>query len=174
VIPTRHDMVVTKWGARFCGRRMPCSIGRGGISASKTEGDGVTPSGIWRIAGAGFRADRIAKPRRQSPPGFHMRAIGPHDIWSDDPTDPAYNHAVRAINHPFGHEKLRLRDPLYDIVLMSDWNWPDAVPGKGSAIFVHYWRRPRYPTAGCIAFSPRDLQWIVMRWQRQSRIFVQP
>ena len=33
-------MVVTPTGLRFMGRKFPCTIGRGGIVASKREGDG--------------------------------------------------------------------------------------------------------------------------------------
>ncbi len=161
----RGDMVVTKWGARFHGRRFPCSIGRGGIQGAKVEGDGVSPAGIWRLVGGGYRADRMG-----SIAGLHK--IGPQDIWSDDGGDPAYNHAVRTFAHPFSHERLRRADPLYDVVLVSDWNWPEAVPGKGSAIFVHHWRRPRFATEGCIAFAPADLRWIMGRWTERSKIFV--
>ena len=60
---------------------------------------------------------------------------------------------------PFGpsHEVLRRADPLYDIVLVTDWNYPEAAPGRGSAIFLHQWRRPGFPTAGCIAMARGDL-----------------
>jgi L,D-peptidoglycan transpeptidase YkuD (ErfK/YbiS/YcfS/YnhG family) len=51
-------------------------------------------------------------------------------------------------------------DPLYDIVLITDWNHPQARPGKGSAIFLHQRRRPGYPTAGCIALCRKDLLWL--------------
>lgn len=100
MIPRRADMVVTRWGgARFMGRRFPCSIGRGGISGTKQEGDGVTPpAGIWHLlGGGGFRADRRLPPHAP----FLVRAIGPADIWSDDPpTDPAYNQGLRAMPTP--------------------------------------------------------------------------
>ena len=157
-------MVVTKWGARFCGRHLPCSIGRGGNTSGKREGDGASPAGVWRLVGGMHRADRGVV--------HGLAPAGPTDIWSDDPHDPAYNHALRARAHPYSHETLRRADPLYDIVLFSDWNWPDSRPGKGSAIFVHLWRRPRYPTAGCIAFARKDLIWILARWTVHSRIFV--
>ena len=168
MITRRADMVVTRWGARFMGRRFPCSIGRGGIHGIKVEGDGVTPAGVWRLLGGGYRADRRAAPRVP----FRMKAIGPADIWSDDPADPAYNHGLRAHTHPFSHEKLRMGPPLYDIFLISDQNFPNATPGKGSALFVHQWRKPRHPTAGCIAFAPDHLDWILARWTPRSRILV--
>lgn len=144
----KDAIIVTRWGAWFRGRRYPCSIGRGGITHDKCEGDGATPVGAHRIVGVMIRRDRLrlhgAKP------------IGPADLWSDDPRDPQYNHAVRA-PHGFGHERLCRADPMYDLVLITDWNWPVARPGKGSAIFVHQWRRPRQGTAGCVAFRRRDL-----------------
>ncbi len=169
MIPRRGDMVVTRWGARFMGRRFPVAIGRGGMTNDKREGDLATPRGVWRMVGGGFRGDRTTPPQTGSIP---VRPIGPRDIWSDDPNDPAYNHWVTAKDYPFSHEALRMSPRLYDLVLISDWNWPVAEPGKGSAIFIHQWRKPRHPTAGCLAFAPDDLRWIVARWTPRSRIIV--
>ncbi len=70
------------------------------------------------------------------------------------------------------HETLRRADPLYDIVLITDWNWPQAERGRGSGIFVHAWRRPGYATAGCVALAPQDLRWIVARIGFQTRLVV--
>lgn len=163
----RADMVVTRWGARFMGRRFPVSIGRGGMTTDKREGDGATPVGTWRLMGGGVRLDRRKPPLVP----FYLRATGPRDLWSDDPDSPDYNHDVQA---PYGpsHERLFRADPLYDVFLVTDWNWPEATPGKGSAIFVHHWRGPRKPTAGCLAFRPDHLDWILARWTARSRIIV--
>lgn len=167
MIPRRTDMLVTRWGARFMGRRFPVSIGRSGMTAGKREGDGATPVGIWRLMGSGYRADR-GLPHKAP---FHVRAVGPRELWCDDPTHPDYNHDVCA---PFAasHERLFRADRLYDRFILTDWNWPNAVPGKGSAIFVHNWRGPRKPTAGCLAFRPDHLLWILARWTPRSRIIV--
>ncbi|MCE8538555.1 L,D-transpeptidase family protein [Ruegeria pomeroyi] len=160
-------MVLTPRGVRFWGRYLPCSIGKGGIRADKREGDGATPVGIHRIVGMLYRADRIA------PPAPWARPTGPGDLWSDDMGDAAYNHLVHA---PYGHshERLRRGDPLYDLVLVTDWNWPEAEPGRGSAIFVHQWRRPGYPTEGCVAFSRPDLQWLARRVRPGTRLIIPP
>ena len=69
-------------------------------------------------------------------------------------------------------EVLRRADPLYDIVLITDWNWPRAERGRGSAIFIHAWRKPGHPTAGCVALAPDDLAWIVARIGFQTRLVV--
>lgn len=159
------DLVVNRWGARFMGRRFPCSIGRGGMTATKREGDGGSPIGTHRIVGMLYRPDRLLPPADWAVP------IGPNDLWSDDPRDPDYNLMTRA-PHPFGHEKLSRADPLYDLILITDWNWPYAVPGRGSAIFIHTWRKPRHPTAGCIGFARHDLIWIAARLRHQSRLII--
>ncbi|MFV0514655.1 MAG: L,D-transpeptidase [Jhaorihella sp.] len=162
---TPHDLILVPGGLRFLGRHFPCSIGRGGVSAEKREGDGATPAGNHRISGMFYRPDRLRAPVEWA------RPIAPRDLWSDDVADPAYNHLVRA-PHGFGHETLRRADPLYDLVLLTDWNWPDAVPGRGSAIFVHQWRRPRYPTEGCIALRRDHLHWIAARISPRARLIV--
>jgi L,D-peptidoglycan transpeptidase YkuD (ErfK/YbiS/YcfS/YnhG family) len=130
--------------------RFPCSIGRGGITSNKIEGDGATPIGDHKIVGMYYRADRIAKPNHWATP------IGPNDLWSDDANARDYNKLVRT-PYPFSHETLRRGDPMYDLILVTDWNYPNTIANKGSAIFVHQWRRPRFPTAGCIALSRKHL-----------------
>ena len=74
--------------------------------------------------------------------------------------------------HRFGHEALRRADPMYDLVAVIDWNRHPPVKGRGSAIFLHVWRRPRQPTAGCIAFRRQDLAWILARWTARDRVVV--
>ena len=142
-------LVLTPLGLRQGARRWPCTMGRGGISAAKREGDGATPAGEMRITGALFRPDRMARPVPWA------RPIGPRDLWCDDPGHPLYNRPARA---PLAAsaEALRRADPLYDLILTTDWN-EGGVPGRGSAIFVHRWRRPGAPTEGCIALAPADL-----------------
>lgn len=151
------------------GRRFACSVGRGGITSQrqKREGDGCTPAGTHTIVGLLYRPDRIA---RTALPDWAV-PIGLGDFWSEDPDDPDYNHMVPT-PHRFGHERLRRADPLYDLILITNWNWPHAVPGKGSAIFIHRWRRPGYPTAGCVGFAPGDLLWIANRIRHQTRLIV--
>ncbi|ABG29783.1 hypothetical protein CEP88_10630 [Roseobacter denitrificans] len=159
------DMVVTPRGLRFQGQLFPCSIGKTGITRRKKEGDGATPTGIHRIVGMLYRPDRIAKPADWALP------IGLNDLWSDDPGHEDYNMMVRA-PYSHSHEKLRRADPLYDLVLLTDWNWPYAVKGRGSAIFMHQFRRPGFPTEGCIALSRGNLRRIAPRITLQTRLIV--
>lgn len=160
---------VRRGGARFLGRRLPCCLGRGGITQDKREGDGATPAGRHQIVGMLYRPDRL---RGVALPGW-AQPIGPGDLWSDDPADPDYNQIVR-VPHRFGHENLRRADPLYDLVLITNWNFPLAVPGRGSAIFLHRWRQPGFPTAGCVAFHPADLLWIAQRLVPGTPLIIHP
>lgn len=160
-------MVLGPMGLRFLGRRFPCTIGRGGKTKDKREGDGATPLGVHRIVDIMYRPDRTSAPVPWAKP------IGPRDLWCDAPQHAQYNRHVRA---PFAasHETLRRSDPLYDLVLVTDWNWPDAVAGKGSAIFMHRWRRPFAPTEGCVALRPDHLFWIAGRIRQGTRLIVRP
>ena len=164
---TAVDLAVTRWGVRFMGRRFPASIGRGGITCNKREGDGATPAGTHRITGILYRPDRLS-PLQVSEWAV---PIGLQHIWSDDPRDPDYN-LLGLGPSEFSHEKMRRPDPLYDVVLLTDWNWPEAIPGRGSAIFLHQWRRPGHPTEGCVAFSREDLLWIASRVVPGTRVVV--
>lgn len=162
---TSNDIVLTPTGLRFQGQRIPCSIGRGGIVADKHEGDGGTPKATMRIVAILYRPDRMPRPAAWA------KAIGPGDLWSDDPGDPAYNCPVR-VPHGFSHERLRRADRLYDLILVTDWNLGGAIRGGGSAIFVHRWRRAGYPTEGCIAMAPENLVWLTRRIHPGTRILV--
>ncbi|MCC0075582.1 MAG: L,D-transpeptidase family protein [Rhodobacter sp.] len=160
-------MLLTPTGLLAYGRRLPCTLGRTGLTHDKREGDGATPVGDWTITGMLYRPDRM---NPHAMPGW-ASPIGPRDLWCDAPDHPDYNQPVRA-PFPASHERLRRADPLYDLVLTTDWNWPDATPGRGSAIFLHRWRRPGYPTAGCLAFAPEDLHWLALRVQPGTPIRV--
>jgi L,D-peptidoglycan transpeptidase YkuD (ErfK/YbiS/YcfS/YnhG family) len=159
--------VLTPTGLRYLGRSIPVTWGRGGITTTKREGDLCTPAGILTIIGTMYRPDRVAP--RDVPPW--AIPIGLEDRWCDDPGHHAYNHLV---HKPFGptNERLRRADPLYDIVMLTDWNWPLAIPHAGSAIFLHRWRRPGYPTAGCLAFDGPDLAWIANRAVPGTRLVI--
>ncbi|MFQ3184675.1 MAG: L,D-peptidoglycan transpeptidase YkuD (ErfK/YbiS/YcfS/YnhG family) [Alteromonas macleodii] len=159
------DLVITPSHLRFMNRRFPCSIGRGDITSHKTEGDGATPRGTHRLVGMLYRPDRMAKPTNWALP------IHPGDLWSDDQTHEDYNMMVRA-PYKYSFEKLRRADPLYDLVILTNWNWPYPVKGRGSAIFIHRWRKLRHPTEGCIGLSMVDLAWIAPRIQYSTRLIV--
>lgn len=159
------DLVLTPTHLRFLGRRFPRTIGRGGLTGRKREGDGATPHGTHRIVGMLYRPDRIVRPTDWALP------IGPFDLWSDDPGHEDYNLMVRA-PYPHSHERLRRADPMYDLIILTDWNWPYPVKGRGSAIFLHQWRGPGRPTAGCIGLRRDHLRWIASRIRYETRLVI--
>lgn len=164
---TSENLRIGPWGACFMGRRFACSVGRAGVGEKLVEGDGVTPRGIFAIDAVLWRADRGPRPAC----ALRARPIAPRDGWSDDPVDPAYNRLVRR-PHNFRSETLRRPDRLYDLIAVLDFNRRPAMPGRGSAIFLHVWRSPRRPTEGCVAFAETDLRWILARWSVRSRVIV--
>jgi L,D-peptidoglycan transpeptidase YkuD (ErfK/YbiS/YcfS/YnhG family) len=162
----RH-IFITPRGARFGQRHYPCSIGRNGTTSRKKEGDGATPEGVHEIIGLLYRPDRIAKPTDWAIP------LKLYDLWSDDVKDPDYNMIIRAPSE-FGNEKLWRSDPLYDLVLLTNWNWPYAVKGRGSAIFLHQCRKPGHPTEGCVAFHKEHLLEIAKNITFGTKLIVSP
>ena len=159
------DMVFASGRLHYLGRAMPATCGRGGVCDDKREGDGATPRGVLRIAAVMYRPDRVTSPGPWAVP------IYPGDVWCDDPAHASYNHLCRT-PLPASHEQMRRADPQYDVVMITDWNWPKARPGAGSAIFLHQWRRPGAPTAGCVAVARPDMHWLAARAAPGTRLVV--
>lgn len=166
-VATCCDLVISRWGARFRGRRFACAVGRGGVGVKRGEGDGITPIGIWRIT------DVYARPDRVRFDGAVAR-IAPDLHWVDAPDAAAYNQPIRALRPDISAERMHRPDPLYDLVAVLNVNLAPIVPGRGSAIFLHAWRKPRHPTEGCVAFQKEDLLTILQGWTPRSRVVVRP
>lgn len=162
---TPDDLVLTPSGLRFQGRVYPCSIGKSGLISRKTEGDGATPKGVHAIIGMLYRPDRLAQPTCWACPIL----LG--DLWSDDTEDEHYNMMVRT-PYKKSHECLHRSDPIYYLILLTGWNWPSPIKGRGSAIFLHQWRRPGMPTEGCISLSRRDLHHIACAIKSWTRLII--
>ena len=159
------DLTLTPLGLRVGNRLLPCVIGKNGISKLKKEGDGKTPTGKHQIVGMLYRPDRLSRPRKWALP------IRPRDIWSDDVKDANYN-LMGTAPSIFSHELLFRSDQLYDLIIITNWNWPYAVKGRGSAIFIHSWRKNSYPTEGCIALSRHHLLIVAKFIDYGSRLIV--
>ena len=151
------------------GRTVRAALGKGGITdaSDKREGDGATPLGRYALRRVMYRADRVDAPDTALP----VRAIRPDDGWCDAPDDPAYNRPVRK-PYPASHEDLWREDGLYDIILVLGHNDDPPVPGAGSAIFLHQWRRPGYPTEGCLAFRREHIREIAALAVPGTRLIV--
>ncbi|GGE26293.1 hypothetical protein GCM10011391_00800 [Pullulanibacillus camelliae] len=132
--------------------RMPAVIGKKGITFAMQEGGMRSPAGIYTIS-QGFGTE--------SPPeGIRLpyKQTSPHDYWVDDVTSEDYNRWVVYEGDPKArwHSFERLHIPLYKYAAVIDYN-EEAIPGKGSAIFLHIWPDPNGYTAGCTAVSEENL-----------------
>jgi L,D-peptidoglycan transpeptidase YkuD (ErfK/YbiS/YcfS/YnhG family) len=128
------------------------AVGRAGVRANKTEGDGATPSGCYPLVIALYRRDRIKLP----PSGLPMRPLAPNDAWVDDPADAKYNRLV-TLPYPARTEQMWRDDGIYDLVIVIGYNTEPIVPGAGSAIFLHIARANFSATEGCIAVKKEVL-----------------
>lgn len=137
----------------FRGEIFRCALGKGGVRADKSEGDGATPRGLLPLRRLLYRADRVAAPETT----LRREPIDAEDGWCDDPAHADYNQQIR-LPHPARHERLWRDDALYDVVVPLGWNDAPVVRGRGSAIFLHLARPDYAPTEGCVALSLVDLR----------------
>lgn len=147
------------------GRSIPVALGRGGIRANKWEGDGATPRGIFHPLRLWWRADRHIRPRT----GLPVRIIHPWDGWCEDPASRHYNKPVRLSDDSTADRLIRA-DHLYDFIVEIDQNARPAIPGRGSAVFLHLARPGFGPTAGCVAMTQQSMLYLLARLDRNTRI----
>jgi len=141
---------------------MDAVVGRSGVVATDTkrEGDGGTPAGVHRLGTAFGVADHVTT---RLP---YRRATG-DDWWIDDPASPSYNRWV--VGKPaVSAEAMRREDGQYELGAVIEWNTDPVVPGRGSAIFLHVWRAPDRPTAGCVALSRENVA-ALLAWLDRDR-----
>ena len=142
---------------------MVAVVGRSGVvaAASKREGDGGTPSGMHRIGHAFGYAERCTTK-------LDYRRATLDDWWIDDASSPSYNRWVTG-KPTVSAEAMRRDDGQYELGAVLEWNSEPVVPGRGSAIFLHVWRGPDQPTAGCVALSRDDVAQLLAWLDREQR-----
>jgi L,D-peptidoglycan transpeptidase YkuD (ErfK/YbiS/YcfS/YnhG family) len=140
----------------------PAYLGAGGLSTRKREGDGTTPIGTFRIGPTiyGIAPD----------PGVRLayRRLTCGDWWDADPGSPTYNtfrHVACGTTPPFAgaSEALWRISPQYRYFAEIEYNTRPAVPGRGSAMFLHV--SAGRPTAGCVSL-PESRLVRLLRWLR--------
>lgn len=132
---------------------MNAVVGRNGFAppGEKREGDGRTPSGLYRLGTAfGYAPSAATKmPYRQ--------ALA-DDLWVDDAQAPDYNRWVKQNEtRALSYEKMKRDDDLYQYGMVIEYNTDPVVKGYGSAIFLHIWAGAKSSTAGCVAVSEEDM-----------------
>ena len=127
--------------------------------ASRTEGDGTTPVGMYAIGPTMYGV----QPDPGTPFAYHQLVCG--DWWDEDPASPSYNtfqHVACGTTPPFGgdSEALWTEGNAYPAFAVIDYNTPAAGP-FGSAIFLH--ADTGAPTLGCVSLPLANLD-AVLRW----------
>lgn len=149
------------------GLRLPCVIGKEGITAEKREGDHKTPIGQFALRGCYYRPDRLEPPATSLP----LIALSPTHGWCDDPSHAMYN---KPVTLPFAarHEMLWRADHCYDLIIPLGYNDNPVVAGKGSAIFLHAMHDDGRATEGCIALKKEDLLTLLPRLSTATEMII--
>ncbi len=138
-------------------------LGRNGLSpkGEKREGDGKTPSGTYPLGTAFGYAPSIDTK-------LNYRQATENDFWVDDPSSAQYNQWVAGQPLAKSFERMKREDHLYQYGVVIEYNTSPVIPGDGSAIFIHVWRKEHVPTSGCVAVSEHDILRL-LKWLDQSQ-----
>lgn len=153
----------SKW--RPIGEAFSVVFGRGGLAPADTEindainlkkeGDGRSPAGAFPLTFAFGTTER-------PPGGLKYLKIDEYTECVDDPASAHYNRIVNRLqvgNFDWkSSEKMAEVLPEYELGVFVGYNYSPTVKSRGSCIFLHIWRNPETPTAGCTAMSRTDLE----------------
>ncbi|PHX88588.1 MAG: transpeptidase [Pelagibacteraceae bacterium] len=142
-----------------------CSLGKNGIANKKKEGDGITPTGIFRLTKVFYREDRVKNIKAKIKKVKIKKNMG----WCDDSKSKFYNKLVK-IPSKFGHEKLYRKDNIYNIVVVLDYNMNPVMKNKGSAIFIHVAKKNYTTTQGCLGLQQKDLIKLIRIAKKKQKI----
>ena len=145
--------------------KVKCAIGKRGIKNKIKEGDLITPIGEYKIKFVLYRKDRLKNLSTKLKKIIIKKNMG----WCDDPSSKKYNQLVY-LPFSYSHEKLFIKENIYDIILVLDYNMNPIVKDKGSAIFIHVAKKNYSKTKGCIAVNKFSLLEIIKRLKIRSKV----
>lgn len=130
-------------------------VGKNGVAAigKKKEGDLKTPAGLYPITKT-FGTKPLALK-------MDYNYITADDKFIDDSNNKRYNTWVSGLTDANSYESMLMEPYAYGAVI--NYNMNPTIAGKGSAIFIHLWRSPNSPTAGCIALAKKHVL-MMLRW----------
>lgn len=154
---------------RLAAGPFPVTVGRTGLAfgrglhgdgpslpgvPAKHEGDGKAPAGAFALP-MGFSYDPKALPFRPRLPMHHVTA---DTICVENAASRKYNvifdESTAGPPDWTDPDRMLRKDNLYKNGVFVAHNTDPAHPGAGSCIFIHSWRGPDSPTAGCTAMEP--------------------
>lgn len=130
----------------------------------KREGDGKAPAGIFSLTGAFGYPDTLKT-------GLNYQPMRTSHYCIDVPASPLYNQTVDAAvvgekaiegSSEGMRRDIHYGDQQYKKGIFVAHN-PANVPKAGSCIFVHLWKAPGSPTAGCTAMAEPQMD-AVLEW----------
>ena len=151
----------------FLNYKLKCSVGKSGISYKKKEGDNRTPRGKFKFEYILYRKDRIINLRAK----LKTIAIKKNMGWCDDSNSKNYNQLIK-IPFKYTYEKLWIRQNIYDIILVLNYNRNPIIKNKGSAIFLHIAKNKYQATKGCIAISKNNIKLLVSKLSLKSKLII--
>jgi len=147
--------------------KIKCALGKRGITSKKVEGDKKTPRGTFTLKSIFYRKDRVSKIKST----LLKKKIKKNMGWCDDTKSRHYN---KMINFPFNlsAEKLWLKENVYDVVVVINYNLKPVIKNKGSAIFLHIAKKNYQSTNGCIAIKKKDMLLLINRISNKTKIII--
>ena len=128
----------------------------------KCEGDGRSPAGVFRLSDV--FGDATALPQIAGRARLPYWPVTAELKCIDDAASPYYNQFVDTRQVDIGtwsHEAMLRDDGQYAVGVFVAHNVAHnaepPVAGAGSCIFIHVWREPGAPTAGCTAATVDDV-----------------
>ncbi len=120
------------------------------------EGDKCTPRGRFKFKYIFYRKDRIKNIHSK----LKLISIKKNFGWCDDIKSKFYNKFIK-LPSKYSAENLYLRENIYDIIVVINYNFKPIKKNKGSAIFLHVAKKNYSPTLGCVAISKHDLKKLI-------------
>lgn len=165
------DVAVGRSGSAWGEGLHPAQAG----TPQKQEGDGRSPAGIFAIGPAFGYAPGVTS-------GLPYQPMRDTSYCMDVPDSPYYNRivdaevvgaeAVEGSTEPMRLDLHNKGDVRYQQGFVINHN-PRNVPGQGSCIFAHLWRKEGEATAGCTAMTAAHMQQL-LAWldPRSAPVFV--
>jgi L,D-peptidoglycan transpeptidase YkuD (ErfK/YbiS/YcfS/YnhG family) len=141
-------------------------FGKSGVLDDKREGDGATPSGVYSFGDAFGVSD---DPGSLTPYTKAER----YDVWVDDPNSKRYNTWASDLDPGKdwkSAERITAYPGQYKYAIAINYNTPNPIPGKGSAIFLHC--SAERPTAGCVSVPESAMIYLLSFIDPKTYIYI--
>lgn len=167
-----------KW--QTIGETVPVNLGRTGLAWGiglhpkqqgyhKKEGDGKAPAGIFHFGTAFGYLPEVATnmPYSQMQSSNYCMDVNASPLYNQIVDQKVVGESATKGSSEAMRRDLFSNDDLYKKGLVINHN-PDNISGAGSCIFVHLWRGPESPTAGCTSMQENQID-SLLSWLDQSQ-----